>query len=352
MLNKYFKKSKAIPIDKFVENVLYDKKYGYYAKKNPFGKNGDFITSPDITFLFSEMIAIWIIYFWEKLDKPKKFNIVELGPGTGKLSKILLETFKKFPEFYKSQNTFLYERSKKLKLVQKKILLGSNIKWISNFKKIKEGPVIFFGNEFFDAIPVKQFEMKGKHIYERHVEKTKNNSIKIILKRVSKKDLRILNSFKFLKKKNIVEFPKMGFKELDPIIKKIKKLSGGILLIDYGFIKNSNESTLQSVKAHKKNKLFNNIGKADITSLVNFNLLKEYFFKNNLGVNKITTQGSFLKKIGILNRAEILSKKMNFKEKSDLYFRLQRILSPKQMGELFKVVFAYKNKKKISIGFS
>ena len=144
----------------------------------------------------------------------------------------------------------------------------------------------------------------------------------------------------------------MGFKELDPIIKKIKKLSGGILLIDYGFIKNSNESTLQSVKAHKKNKLFNNIGKADITSLVNFNLLKEYFFKNNLDVNKITTQGLFLKKIGILNRAEILSKKMNFKEKSDLYIRLQRILSPKQMGELFKVVFAYKNKKKISIGFS
>ena len=90
MLNKYFKKSKAIPIDKFVENVLYNKKYGYYAKKNPFGKNGDFITSPDITFLFSEMIAIWIIYFWEKLDKPKKFNIVELGPGTGKLSKIFL----------------------------------------------------------------------------------------------------------------------------------------------------------------------------------------------------------------------------------------------------------------------
>ena len=148
MLNKYFKKSKAIPIDKFVENVLYDKKYGYYAKKNPFGKNGDFITSPDITFLFSEMIAIWIIYFWEKLDKPKKFNIVELGPGTGKLSKILLETFKKFPEFYKSQNTFLYERSKKLKLVQKKFCLEVILNGYLILKRLRKGQLFFLVMNF------------------------------------------------------------------------------------------------------------------------------------------------------------------------------------------------------------
>ena len=92
--------SKTIPIDKFVEKALYNKKFGYYSTKNPFGKFGDFITSPGISFLFSEMIGIWIISFWENLNKPKKFNIIELGPGNGEMCKTLIKTFKKFPKFF------------------------------------------------------------------------------------------------------------------------------------------------------------------------------------------------------------------------------------------------------------
>ena len=97
---------------------------------------------------------------------------------------------------------------------------------------------------------------------------------------------------------------------------------------------------------------FKNVGNADITSLVNFNLLKTYFKIKNININKIVTQEFFLKKMGIVNRAEILSTKMNFQEKSDIYYRLQRLLNPKQMGELFKVIFAFKLKKKFSIGFN
>ena len=78
-LNKYFPISKKISIDKFISNALYDKKYGYYSKKIPFGENGDFITSPRISPLFSEMIALWVVAFWEHLGRPKIFNIVELG---------------------------------------------------------------------------------------------------------------------------------------------------------------------------------------------------------------------------------------------------------------------------------
>ena len=98
------KEPKIIPIDKFLENILYNNKDGYYSTQNPFGKSGDFITAPSISFLFSEMIAIWIISFWENLNRPKKFNIVELGPGNGDMCKILIKTFKKFPDFNKSVN--------------------------------------------------------------------------------------------------------------------------------------------------------------------------------------------------------------------------------------------------------
>ena len=97
--------------------------------------------------------------------------------------------------------------------------------------------------------------------------------------------------------------------------------------------------------------IFDNIGSADITSLVNFNLIKNYLQKRKLKVNNIVTQGFFLKKMAIINRAEILAKKIKFKEKSDLYFRIQRLVNTKQMGSLFKVIFAFKLKKKNSIGF-
>ena len=105
-LSKYFLSSKKIPIDKFISNVLYNKKHGYYSKKNPFGKSGDFITSPGISSLFSEMIALWTISLWEHLGKPKVFNIIELGPGDGQMCATLVRIFKKFPVFYNSANFF------------------------------------------------------------------------------------------------------------------------------------------------------------------------------------------------------------------------------------------------------
>jgi cyclopropane-fatty-acyl-phospholipid synthase len=345
------KSAKIFPIDKFIENALYNNRHGYYSNKNPFGKSGDFITSPGISSLFSEMIAIWIISFWENLGKPKRFNIVELGPGDGELCKVLLKTFKKFPDFYKSTNVLLYERSEFLKNIQKNKIKEENVSWLNNLGKIKNGPTLFFGNEFFDAIPVKQFEKKNKKIYEKYLQLNKNSSLKIILKKASSKNIRELKKFKLLKKNGIVEYPKLGFKKLEMIVKKIKKFNGGLLLIDYGSLKNQNISTLQSVRLHKKNRIFDNIGSSDITSLVNFGLLKDYLAENKLTLNKVVSQSFFLKRIGILDRAEILSHKMTFRDKSNLYLRLQRLLSSKYMGDLFKVIFAYKSKKKFLLGF-
>ena len=116
-------KKKSIPLDEFINISLYDKNFGYYIKKNPFGKSGDFITSPLITNLFAEMLAIWCVAYWENLGKPKKILIVELGPGEGSLCKDLLNTFKKFKSFYKSLEINLLEISAKLKKVQKKKLI-------------------------------------------------------------------------------------------------------------------------------------------------------------------------------------------------------------------------------------
>ena len=117
---KFFGKSSYLPVDEFFLKVLYDKKYGYYNKKEPFGSDGDYITAPKISFLFSDIIAIWLISTWENFGKPKNFNIVELGPGDGSLTNNILKVFKKFPNFNNSKNIFLYEISNFLTKVQKK----------------------------------------------------------------------------------------------------------------------------------------------------------------------------------------------------------------------------------------
>ena len=126
-------------------------------KKNPFGKKGDFTTAPNISRLFSEMIAIWILSFWQNLGSPKTLNLIELGAGNGEMMKTIIESFKNFPNFFKLCNIYIYEKSPRLKKIQKNKLKGKKINWLSNINKIKKGPTIFIANEFFDSIAIKQF---------------------------------------------------------------------------------------------------------------------------------------------------------------------------------------------------
>ena len=348
------KTKKLIPVDEFVETALYEPNIGYYTKKIPFGSQGDFITAPTISNLFSEIIAIWVVSTWEELGKPKNFNFVELGPGDGSLAKVFVNTIKKFPDLNNSINIFLYEKSKFLKNVQKKKLKGSKVKWIKNFDKIDKGPVIFFGNEFFDAIPIKQFLLEKKSILEKCYSIDPVSGFDEAYQKAGEEDVKKIKTFKVLKGLKFIEFPKLGFLELDKIIKKINNLSGGILLIDYGYLNVMNRSTLQTVMKNKKmnmNHLFKNLGRADITSLVNFSLLKEYFFKKKLKVKEIVSQKFFLEKMGIIERAKVLEKNMTFKQKDYMSSTLRRLLHKELMGGLFKVIFAFKSKNGNFLGF-
>jgi len=338
----FFKKSKILPIDKFFKNVLYDKQFGYYSSKMPFGQSGDFITSPKVSNIFSEIIAIWIISSWETFGKPKNFNIVELGPGDGSLVTTLLRSFKKFPAFNSIKKIFLLEKSMFLRKMQKKKISDKDVKWINSLNEIKKGPVIFFGNEFFDAIPIKQFKKIKNNFFEKNYTLDKSKKIKIVFTKASPVNIKMIKSYNSLKNLKFIEFPRFGLQELKKVNKKISKLSGCILLIDYGYLKPNNQNTLQSVMKHKKNNLLDNLGKADITAHVNFALLNEFFKKGGLNVKNVITQKQFLERMGIFERANIMSKKMKFREQSDLYLRLKRLIGSGYMGNLFKVIMAYK----------
>ena len=354
-MNKIFnilKQEKSISLDKFMDIALYDKKFGYYMKKNPFGKNGDYITSPMISNLFSEMIAIWCVAFWEHLEKPKKFLITELGPGDATLCNNLIRTFKKFNNFYNSLEIKLLEKSNKLKKIQKTKIKNKKVKWINKISEVNSGPIIFIANEFFDALPIKQIYKKKNLFLERHVTLSKKNKkIMFLNKKIKKNLIKNIKELSLDNSGSFIEYPTVAIKYLEIISKKIKKYNGGILSFDYGYINGKNKNTLQSVKKHKYLDIFSEPGNADITSHINYKLFAKIIRKNNLEINKIVSQSEFLQKLGIIERANLISKKISFKEKADLYYRLKRLLHFEEMGNLFKVLFAQKKGKKFLLGF-
>ena len=344
-------KNKNISLDKFINKALYDKKNGYYMKKNPFGKNGDFITSPNISILFSEMIAIWCVAFWENLGCPKKINIIELGAGNAEMMHIMIKVFKRFNKFYKSSNYFILEKSNFLKKIQIKKLSQFQVTWIDSLNKLKNGPNIFLANEFFDALPIKQYIKKNNKWFEKKVKIINVDSFKLVDVMTNIKNLEKKIGINLSNNQNFIEFSPQTYKYLNIIAKKINTFKGGLLIIDYGYLEKKMKNSLQSVHKHKFNKIFNNFGKSDITHNVNFCLLKKIANKLNLKVTGLTTQNNFLTKLGIVQRAELLTRNLQFSKKADVYYRVKRLIDNKFMGELFKVMFLTKKNNKFNIGF-
>ena len=345
------KEKELLCLDKYIEESLYNKEFGYYMKKNPFGEKGDFITAPNISILFSEMIAIWIISFWENLKKPKKFNLVELGAGNGEMMKTLINTFDKFPLFKDACSINILEKSKLLKNIQRKNIKNQNVKWLKNLNELNNSPSIFIANEFFDALPIKQFIKKENKWYDRHV-KLNNNKKPVyvdLLFDMQKFEKKI--KFKISYKQKFIEYSPLAMNYLKNMINKIKNNNGGFLIIDYGYTNNEFKNTLQAVSKHKYSDVLDVFGKSDITYNLNFNLINKIIKKLNLFNILITNQEKFLTKLGILQRAEILTKNMPFSKKADIYFRIKRLIDEKEMGDLFKVMFVTIKKNKFKLGF-
>ena len=345
------KKHSIFPLDKFINFCLYDKKNGYYMKKNPFGKKGDFITAPNISILFSEMIAIWILSFWKSIGSPKKFNLIELGAGNGEMMRVLLETFKNFPSFLNSCKFFICEKSPKLIKIQKIRLSKQKISWIPKIDRIDKNPTIFIANEFFDSLAIKQFKKNNNLWFEKFIKFESKKKFFYFEKETNIKKFEKKINFKISKNQDFIEFSEMGLNYLAKISKFIKKNSGGLLLIDYGYTDKKMKNTLQAISNHKFANILDDIGNVDITHNISFELFRKFTDQMGGLKNNITTQKKFLTKMGIKQRAEIISQNLNFSNKADIYYRLNRLIDEKQMGNLFKVMFIKNKKNNFKLGF-
>ena len=223
--------------------------------------------------------------------------------------------------------------------------------WVSQINKIKRNPTIFIANEFFDAMPIKQF-IKHRNIwYEKFVNFENFSKASFVEKKTNIKKIEKKLNFRVSRNQNFIEYSELGLNYLRDISNIIKKNTGGLLLIDYGTLDKRMKNTLQAISNHKFANIFDNIGKADITHNINFELFKKFTQKLGGLDSHLNTQKNFLIEMGIKERAELISRKKNFLKKADIFYRLNRLIDEKQMGTLFKVMFIKNKNNKFNLGF-
>lgn len=336
-----------IPLDEFIYATLCHPSLGYYAKQNPIKR--DFITSPEITNAFGIIIANFI--FNKLINNPdiensQTIHFVELGGGSGKLAHdiisfvINLEKLNnpKINKIIQKINFHSIEFSDKLKLIQKNTLESILIKkhfwnniyefstYINNYEQSQNNYFVFYSNEFFDALPIKQFSFDGNNFTEIIITEKNNNFIYEQIKINSEKIDLIPKEIK-LNKNDILEIPIMGLKILQEITKIMKKSQSIFLTFDYGYFQCPHTSTLQGIYHGKKiTNILEYAGDADITHLVNFTLFAEAFRTAGIKTH-MQTQKEFLIENGI---SSLL--------KEDNKHGIDRITY--QMGDLFKVLTA------------
>ena len=327
-------KKKKIPLDDYINTCLYKYKSSYYEKKKIFGPRGDFITSPYISSIFGEIIAIYITnYFLEK--KLYSFSILEIGAGEGVMARDIINTINKFKNINFSY--FILEKSENLKKKQKKNLNKLKVNWIKSLDDLECKNLFIVSNELLDAFPIKHLKKIKNNWYEKYVFydfKLKKISTEYI--KIKKEKYKI---FKLINKKiNFIEYSPGIISFISQITRLlIKNKYNCFLTFDYGYFEESFKNTLQGLKNHKKINIFSQPGEVDITYLVNFNLIKKIFNKKNNFNNIIMTQSEFLTRAGIIERCNQAKKNLNSEnEKIKLDMAVNRLIEPNQMGTLFK----------------
>ena len=264
---------------------------------------------------------------------------------------IILKTIERFPHLKKIFNVFIFEKSPYLKNIQKNKLKNKNIVWINNLEKLKNNPCIFLANEFFDALPIKQFVKKNDFWFERKIKFQKKNNPKFLDVKVDIKKIEKKIGLKLSKNQDFLEVSEDTVKFIKTISKKINKYGGGLLIIDYGYTNKKMKNTLRGIKCHKIVNFLSNYKHCDITYSLAFNFLKNIGKKFKLKVSRLATQNEFLRSLGILERAEIVSKNLPFTKKANIYYRINKLIDKKFMGEIFKVMLLTNNKTTFDIGF-
>jgi len=336
-----------ISVEEFMAFCLTNSEVGYYTRQPVLGQSGDFITAPEISQMFGELLGLWLAQCWIEQERPQKFTLLELGPGKGTLMNDLLRATASVDGFHNAMQLYLLEISPNLRKVQKEKLKGYDIIWLDELQKLPDAPLFFIANEFFDALPIRQFQRVGDIWFERYIVLQDDS---LALEFSPKKTIapEKIIARQDLADGDIFEICHGGKKICRFLSKHLKSKGGAGLIIDYGnWI--SKGDTLQAVKDHKIVDILETPGLCDLTAHVDFEALAEVIVCEK---SKLTPQGHFLERIGITQRANALCANLQGDSLNMHIAAHKRLTHPNEMGSLFKVMALYPSFVKTPAGFS
>ena len=358
IIQREIKEIAPLKLSRFMDLCLMHPEFGYYRQASPIGAKGDFITSPEISQLFGEMLGVFFMDLWARSGTPLEFNFIEFGPGKGTLLQDLLRVFNKNSTMRTGAHIFLLESNAYLEKEQREKLstISTACQWYSKLSDLINNlspyPTFFIGNEFLDVFPIDQYIFQENRWCERRIaydDQSDSFVFKNFFLSASIHDIPFPSS---PIPGTVMEISESQENFLLELLSGLKGLPYSGVFIDYGYTQGTGNS-FQSVSNHAFVNPLENLGFQDLTAHVNFNRLSSILTQNLTPTPNIfgpISQGMFLRNLGIETRADRLISK-NPERKSQIKKDLNRLTSMDEMGTLFKVLGITNHSSLILAGF-
>ena len=323
----------TISVAGYMEAALFHPRWGYYATRDPLGARGDFITAPEVSQVFGELIGLWSADFWQRLGAPDPVVLAELGPGRGTMMRDARRAAAIVPAFAHALRLHLVERSPVLRAAQQETLRGAAVEFHDAAATLPPGPLIVVANEFLDALPIRQYERVGGRWHERRIAAGGDGTL-----RFARDPVPAADAFADAPEGSIRETRPAALALAQALGARLARDGGAALFIDYGHAESGCGDTLQAVRRHRRHDVLDAPGTADLTAHVDFAAFAAAAVASGARAWGPVPQGRFLRALGIAARTEALAAKATPAQAALLRSGTVRLVDPAAMGRLFKVL--------------
>jgi SAM-dependent MidA family methyltransferase len=339
LIDMQIRQNGPMSISTYMGLCLQHPRYGYYAGGMRLGAEGDFITAPEISQMFGELIGFFLVNLWQQMKEPPSFTLLELGPGRGTLMADALRAATRAPGFGEALHLQLFESNTELRRQQAIRLSQYHPYWQEEIDAVGDGPLLVVANEFFDALPIRQFVKTDDGWHERQIGLADGRRT-LGLAPGKLPEIALPPVVRHAAVGEVFEAGLAREDAMRRICRVIARQGGAILAIDYGYARTQTGETLQAMRKHEFADMLETPGEADISAHVDFEALGDVARREGLVVPPVVTQRHFLQQLGIEERAAVLAR-ANPNAASEVTHALARLIAREQMGELFKVLCAH-----------
>lgn len=329
-----------LTIAEYMAEALQHPRLGYYATRDPLGAGGDFVTAPEVSQVFGELIGLWCADVWARMGRPDPVLLLELGPGRGTLMADALRALAVAPDFRRVLRPHLVETSPALRALQARALAAAEPTWHESLDTVPSGPLLLIANEFLDALPIRQFERRRGAWHERRVGTAPDGgTLAFVLEPAPSPAAALIpERFASAPDGSVVEICPAAITLAADVARRLVADRGAALFVDYGHAESACGDTLQAVRQHRYHSVLEAPGSADLTAHVDFQAFADVARTLGVRVCGPVTQGEFLGSLGIEVRARQLLANATRETSATIESGVRRLIDDGEMGTLFKVL--------------